>query len=297
MRLYAGIDIGGTNAKVGLVDGRGQVVRRATVPTGRQLAAPDLVSRLAAAVGALIRHEKVVGLGAAAPGFVMPDGEAMVNFTNLPQLHHYPLRARLEQATGLPTRLENDANAAAIGEYRFGAGQGAERLLVVTVGTGIGVGMVAAGEVVRASWQGLGLPGHVLVARDGPACVCGGRGCVQALASVPAILAAANREGCAYADLAAVTAHARRGEPGADGALRGAGAWLGTALATLTHVLRPNRVLVGGGGVDAAEELLLEPVRAALFAHCMPFFAHGLTFARAGLGNDAGLVGAAALVT
>lgn len=235
-------------------------------------------------------------LGVAAPGCRRSDGEGVVNVTNLPNIDGYALRQRLEDATGLPTTLDNDANAAALGEHRFGAGRGADRLLVMTVGTGIGAGMVVEGAVHRVAWSGLGDPGHVIVRRFGPRCACGGHGCVEALASVPAILRrAAEALPPGYADFGLLVRAALQGESPAAAVLRDAGADLGIALASLVHVLAPDLILLGGGGLDAAEDLLMGPVRESMFAHVQPFFGSRLTLGRAALGNDAGLIGAAAL--
>lgn len=297
--LRVGIDIGGSSAKVGLVDDSGRVLRRETVPTGREIAAELLIERLARSVSDVLRGSTAAGIGVAAPGFRRPDGEGVVNVSNLPGIDGFPLRSALETATGLPTVLDNDANAAALGEYRFGAGREASRLLVVTLGTGIGAGMVVDGQLLRICWGGLGDPGHVIVKPGGPRCACGGRGCLEAVAAVPAIVARANEllgPGPVYADLEAVARAARQGESAASQALRAAGGLLGAALVTHTHLLGPDRILLGGGGLDAAGDLLLEPIRQAFDDHVQPFLRRSLRLDRAALGNDAGLVGAAALV-
>lgn len=294
--LRAGIDIGGTSAKIGLVDSSGAIVRRIGIPTGPDLAAGELVTRLAGALRELLGAHSADALGVAAPGCRRADGEGVVNVTNLPKIDGFPLRQRLEEAAGLPTRLDNDANAAALGEVRFGAGKGSARVLVVTVGTGIGAGMVVDGAVHRVAWGGLGDPGHVIVRRFGPRCGCGGHGCVEALASVPAMLRlAAEARSPGYGDLGLLIGAAMRAESPAKEVLQEAGADLGMALASLVHVLTPDLILLGGGGIDAAEELLMEPVRESLRAHVQPFFGSRLTLGRAALGNDAGLIGAAAL--
>ncbi len=291
-----GIDIGGTGAKLGFVDAEGTVLARARVPTGYDVTGDQLVEALMRAVQGLRAQLDATSLGVAAPGMRRPDGEGVVNVTNLPHIDGYPLREALENATGLPTVLDNDANAAALGEYRFGAGQGISRLLVMTVGTGIGGGMVVDGAIHRIACQGLGDPGHVIVSPGGPRCGCGGRGCVETLAAVPAILRRAETlRGSAFGSLGEVVAAARAGDPAAGTALREAGSLLGTALATLTHLLAPERILLGGGGIDAAEELLIEPIRASLFDHVQPYLGERLSLRRAALGNDAGLIGAAAL--
>src|SRR5438874_1245629 len=133
--MRIGIDIGGTSAKLGLVDEAGVIVRREQVPTGRETEAGALAEALVAAVRRMRVGAEVHGVGVAAPGFREESGEGVVNVSNLPKIEGYPFRSVLEQELGLSTRLDNDANAAAMGEYRFGGGQGARRLLVVTVGT------------------------------------------------------------------------------------------------------------------------------------------------------------------
>lgn len=299
MSLRIGIDIGGTSAKLGVVDAAGTIRRRAQVPTGADLPADDLVAQLGAAVFDLRAGEPAIGLGVAAPGMRRADGEGVINVTNLPHIDGYPLRERLEAATGLPTVLDNDANAAAMGEFRFGGGQGVGRLMVVTIGTGIGAGMVVDGKVHRVAYEGLGDPGHVIVRQNGPKCGCGGHGCVEVLAAVPAIVRRADElvgPGPVYGTLGIVVEAARKGEPAASRALGECGELIGMALATHLHLLGPERILLGGGGLDAAEDLLFEPIRRSLWAHAQPFLLERLTLGRAKLGNDAGVVGAAALV-
>lgn len=293
--LRIGIDIGGTSAKLGLVDMDGRVLSRVQVPTGREMTADDLVTTLSDAIFGRLEGHKAAGLGIAAPGMRREDGEGVINVTNLPHIDGYPLRERMQEATGLRTVVDNDANAAAMGEARFGGGRGAERLLVMTLGTGIGAGMVVDGQVHRVSWQGLGDPGHVIVQRNGPPCGCGGHGCVETIAAVPALLRKAAEAGLPDATFGDMVIAARCGNTAVSEILQEGGAWIGMALATLVHVFGPDRILLGGGGVDAAKELLFEPIRESLFAHTQPFLAERLTLGRAALGNDAGLVGAAAL--
>lgn len=297
MSNRVGIDIGGTSAKLALVGEDGRILARAQVLTGADLSAEELVRLLAEAVRSLAA-EGALGLGVAAPGMRRADGEGVINVTNLPHIDGFPLRAELESATGLHTVLDNDANAAAMGEYRFGAGRGVGRLMVLTVGTGIGAGMVVDGQVHRVAYEGLGDPGHVIVRQNGPRCGCGGHGCVETLAAVPAIIRRAEElQGSAYVTLGAVVQAARQGESAAAKALRECGELIGIALTTHLHLLGPERILLGGGGLDAAEELLMEPIEHSLRAHGQPFLLERLTLGRAQLGNDAGVVGAAALIS
>ncbi len=305
-----GIDVGGTTAKLGLVDDTGAIRWRAAAPTGFDLTADGLVESLTRAALPLLEHARAARIeiwtaGLALPGMLAPDRGTVRNVTNLPGLNHAPLRDRLAATLGLAVALDNDACAAALGEYRYGAGRGAGRLLVVTVGTGIGAGMVVDGAVFRTSQGCLGDPGHVVIAPDGPRCGCGGRGCMEVMAAAPAIArAAAQRAAAEPASALAqlpppievrdVARLAAAGDEGARDLLAGAGRWLGMGLASLVHLLSPERILIGGGVADAGA-LLLEPARAALLDHAMPFLTQNLTFDRAALTTDAGILGAAAV--
>jgi glucokinase len=305
-----GIDVGGTTAKLGIVDAAGRIAARATVPTGFPIAAEELVARLTEAARALLEQGRRAGLeirtaGLALPGMLLPDLSGVRNVTNLPGLNNAPLRQRLTESLGLSVALDNDACAAALGEYRYGAGANAARLLVVTVGTGVGAGMVVDGAVFRTSQGCLGDPGHVIVAPEGPRCGCGGRGCLEVMAAAPAIARhaaelAAERPDSALArmptpiDAAGVASAARAGDEAARVALATAGRWLGMGLTSLLHILSPERILIGGG-VAAAGDLLLEPIREAVLDYGMPFLTRPLTIARAALTADAGLLGAAAV--
>lgn len=287
-----GVDIGGTGAKLALVEAGGAILQRRRFETGPALSGEALVDRLAGLIAELDPGGSLTSVGVAAPGCRRADGEGVVNVTNLPHLDGFPLRASLASACGREVWVENDANAAALGEYEFGGHSDVERMLVVTVGTGIGAGMVVAGRIHRIAWEGLGDPGHVVVAPGGRRCACGARGCVEAMSAVPAIEQAAGAD--APCLLTAVQ-RARSGDARARGAFDEAGRLLGVALATLTHLLAPQLILLGGGGMDVAADLLLPPVRESLAEHIQPFFGERLRLERAVLGNDAGVLGAAAL--
>jgi glucokinase len=305
-----GIDVGGTTAKMGVVDGAGSVRWRSTVSTGYALTADGMIAGLAAAVRPLLAQAQEVGLpvrsaGLALPGMLLPDRSGVRNVTNLPGLNNAPLQSMLAERLGLPVSLDNDACAAALGEYRYGAGQGAARLLVVTVGTGIGAGMVVDGAVFRTSQGCLGDPGHVIVAPDGPRCGCGGRGCMEVMAAAPAMARraaalAGEQPESALAQLSSpmevrdIARLAAAGDAAARTVLSEASRWLGMGLASLLHILSPERLLIGGGVADAGE-LILDPLHRALLDYGMPFLTRNLSFAPAALTTDAGILGAAAV--
>ena len=293
--MRVGLDIGGASAKIGLVDAGGNVVRRGTIATGAEITGEGLVRHVSTVIRAWPVYRDIRSLGVASPGYRREDGAAMVNVVNLPELTGFPLRDRLRETLGIPIALDNDANLAAVGEYHLGGGAGARRLLVLTVGTGVGGGMLVAGEVLRVTNGGLGDPGHVLVSPEGPRCACGAFGCMEAVAAAPAILRRARELGGekAFADFAAVARAAGRDEEPALQALAEAAGWLARGFASLAHILGPDRILVGGGVLDATGDLLLAPLRERFAEVVMPFFGAGLTLDRATLGNDAGLLGAA----
>jgi glucokinase len=294
MRL--GIDIGGTSAKLGVVDANGAIRARSNVPTGPDLKPEALVEQLAAALGRLTAEWPVTGLGVAAPGFRAPSGEGVVNVTNLPLIDGFHLRTALRRSTGLPVQVDNDANAAAMGEHRYGAGREAGRLLVVTLGTGIGAGMVIDGAVHRIAWGGLGDPGHVTVEVGGPLCGCGAHGCAETLAAVPGIVRRANIScpGRRLETIGEVIAAAEV-DPAVRASLEVSASYFAAALTTYVHLLAPDRVLLGGGGMDAGGPLLCGLIEERFRATVQPFLAERLTLGRAALGNDAGVIGAAAL--
>jgi glucokinase len=307
--LAVGIDVGGTKVAGGVVDEAGRVVTLTRADTPAQDATRtrgviiDMVRELAAA-----HPVTAVGIGAA--GWV--DATGVVRFAPHLAWRDEPLRDRVAAAVELPVVVENDANAAAWAEFRFGAGRDApDSMALVTVGTGIGGGLVIGGELVRGAYGYAGEPGHQLAVPDGEPCTCGRRGCLEVYASGEALVrfaragvAADPAAGAGLRELAGggaeitgplVTTAARAGDKVARDAFDQVGRWLGIGLADLVQVLDP-RLLVIGGGVVEAGELLLTPTRAAYreaLARRGRLPAAPVRAAR--LGNLAGVVGAADL--
>jgi glucokinase len=309
MPLAIGVDIGGTKVSAGVVNDEGQVidrVRRAT--PGHDVAETediivDVVTTLAG------RHDAVtVGVGAA--GWIAND-HATVLFSPHLAWRNEPLRKELSGRIGLPLFIENDANAAAWAEYRFGAAQGEAVVVCVTLGTGIGGGLVMNGDVYRGAY-GIGCEyGHMTLVPEGRLCACGNRGCWEMYASGRALVRDA-RELIAESPVAAarllalagsvehvdgpvVTAAAAEGDSAAISICTTMGRWLGRGLANLAAVLDPS-VFVIGGGVSDAGELLLRPAREE-YAHTLTGrgFRPVARVVQVALGPDAGLIGAADL--
>ena len=315
MTLSVGIDIGGTKIAGSAVTAEGVIRHTARRETPAQdvdaisAAVVEIVGDLTEAAAA--EGARVATVGVACAGFIDATGSTVLFAPNL-AWRDEPLRDRLELATGLPVVLENDANAAAWGEFRFGAAREVDDMLLVTVGTGVGGGVVAEHQVVRGAHGVAAEIGHLRVVPDGHRCGCGNRGCLEQYASGSALEREARelvRGGSPHAAALAarcggdperleghmVTEAAREGDPAAVELLEDLGRWLGEGLASLAAVLDPAVVVVGGG-VAAAGDLLLQPARAAFGRHLTGRGHRPVApLVPALLGNDAGVVGAADL--
>ena len=290
------LDIGGTKLAAGLVGPDGAVTRLATAPTPRGGA--EEVWR---AVAALVRPH-AAGTGPAAVGVGCPGplnaAAGTVSPVNIPAWRDFPLRERLAGLTGAPVTLANDAVCAAVGEYRRGAGQGAAAMLGMVVSTGVGGGLVLDGQVYGGPTGNAGNIGHAIADPDGEPCPCGGIGCVETIASGPSMVRRARTAGwpgppgATAADLAR---DAARGDPAARAALARAAGALAVAIVSAA-VLADLDVVVVGGGVASAGDLLLGPLTQQCGRHGGNAFARRLRVTLATLsGPAAGLIGAAAL--
>ena len=304
-----GIDIGGTKIAGALVNEAGEIIRDLKVPTP----ANDPVA-LQAAVVKMVEElrsgEQVSAVGVAAAGFIDAKQSVVYYAPNL-SWRNEPLKEKLEAELGLPVVVENDANAAGWAEYRFGAGAGYHHMMMLTIGTGVGGAIVANGELFRGGF-GIGAElGHMNFVPKGKLCGCGQHGCLEQYGSGTALLnsakelvASGSEEAKRLKELSdsvpeltgnEVYKAIQEGDPGALRLLTELGSNLGLAVASLVAVLDPEIVVIGGG-VSAAGELLLEPIRAAYLEH-LPArgFRPELKVVGAQLHNDAGVVGAADL--
>jgi glucokinase len=294
MRLAGAIDIGGTATKIGIVAEDGTIVRRERVPTslhGEPMAVVDAIaSSLRPMLDAANAENKPVsGVGVSVAGFLDAQRSAMVHNANLPALREFPLRSALEQRLSLHCRLEVDSNAAVAAEYRHGAARGATRLLGVTMGTGLGGGVIIDGELLRYTGECAGDLGHIIVDRNGRQCTCGARGCLEAMVNSAALSDRAG--GRAVREIVST---AREGDPLALKALGETGWWLGLGLASLSPIFSPDRIVVGGG-ISAAGELLLEAVRASYRTHARPEFREKTQVVGSSFEGWDGMIGAASL--
>jgi glucokinase len=301
-----GLDVGGTKIAAYRVAEDGSIQSRSQQPT------PGSADAIIETMSSLARdqmHEQVVAVGVGAAGMVDFAAGVLRYAPNLPW-RDLPLAERVSSAIGLPCLVDNDANAAAWAEYWFGAGRGSTDMLLVTVGTGIGGGIVADGKLFRGAHGFAAEIGHIIVEPGGPLCGCGNRGCWEQVAAGRAIdrlgrAAGHDHPESMLVELAGgdpdavagpvVTEAAKRGDGLALGILGDVGRRLGEGIAGLVNILDPDVVVVGGGAVVAGD-LLLDPARAA-FADAVEAPEHRpeVPIRAAELGNEAGGVGAAVL--
>ncbi len=306
-----GIDLGGTKILTALVDREGRVLDRERTPT--PVGGPDSVidavaeglRAIAGRTGFDIRGADGVGVGA--PGPLDPESGVIYDPPNMAGWGKVPLAQMLEARLGVPTYVENDANAAALGERWAGAGRGIDDLVYLTVSTGIGGGLILGGRLYRGSSGTAGEVGHMLVDPGGRRCGCGRVGCLEAAASGTAIARAAleavasgRASTLAALPTEALTAEevaraAAEGDPLARELFARAAAHVGVGVANLVNLLNPAAVIIGGG-VAGAGELLFGPVRRIVSEEALPRPAGAVRVVPAALGPDVGAVGAAAVV-
>jgi glucokinase len=308
--LSVGVDIGGTKVAAGVVDEHGAILERLIVPTPSH-SPQSAEDAIVGVVAELRRRHRVQTVGIGAAGWV-DNEQAVVRFSPHLAWRAEPLKARLTARIDLPLIVDNDANAAAWAEYRFGAGQGSSVMVCITLGTGIGGGLVIGGQLFRGTYGMAGEWGHMIAVPGGHWCECGNRGCWEQYASGNALVREARalaqtNSPTAYRLLAmvggdpdqitgpAVTAAAIAGEPNSAELLADVGGWLGRGIANLAAALDPEVVVIGGG-VSAAGDLLLIPAQQA-FSRTLTGrgFREEARLVLAHFRNDAGLIGAADL--
>jgi len=290
-RAVLAVDVGGTKLAAALVDPDGAVRRAERVPTGPQPwpALHALLERVRA--GEALRG---VGVGCGGPTR-WPEG-VVAPLNTAGWQDGFPLGDALRVAyPRLPVRMHNDAVTVAVGEHWRGAARGTDDLLGMVVSTGVGGGIVTGGRVLGGRTGNAGHVGHLVVEPDGPPCGCGGRGCLEAVARGPAVLAWAQERGSPARDGRELALAAAGGEPVARAALARAGRALGVGIAGAAALLDVGLVVVGGG-LSQSGEPLWGPLREALGEHARLRFLSGLRVVPTALAQDSGLVGAAALV-
>jgi glucokinase len=289
--LVIGIDLGGTKILAGAVDREGKIVRREerTTPTGSQEELLQAIDGAAEGVGG----NDVIALGLGIPSTIDQRTGRVVSSVNIP-LADLPIRDRMVERFGYPTGIDNDANAAAIAEWMAGAGRGSSTMIMLTLGTGVGGGIILDGRPYRGPIGTAGELGHIVIEHDGPPCqgTCTGRGHLEALVSGTAASRVAAELYGPGADAHLLVAKARDGDERGITALREIGRKLGSGIGTLVNIFGPELVVIGGG-FGAAGDLLLDPAREVVHREALAPDRDTVRVVSAELGAEAGVIGAA----
>lgn len=315
MKRYAvGIDLGGTYTKIALVDKAGSLTYRAQLSTQGYSDKDSLLSALVVEIRNILRKARfsfddIAGVGIGVPGIVDFKRGFIHCLTNIPGWKNVALKKILE--TKLKTRVlaDNDVNLMAWGEYKFGAGRGAENIICVTLGTGVGGGIIVEGKLYRGASSASGEIGHIPIKEKGLKCNCGGVGCLERYVGNRYIVAGVQNKikrgdttlisRLVHDDLSLITPEiisyaARRNDALAVSVWRDAGRKIGFVLSGVINLLNPERIIIGGGMAEAGE-VLFKAVRMTIEERSLPVNRKIVEIVKAGLGNDAGVVGAAAL--
>ncbi len=312
-RYKIGVDVGGTNVKVALVDKTGSIVYSDTVPTRAEMGYEYTISNIIKAIKDLMKDSKVAkenidGIGFGFPGQIDCDNGIVRLAPNIPGWVNIPIADIVSNEFGIPVKVDNDVRCAALAELNFGAGKGAKNMICITVGTGIGSGLILNGKLVRGASNAAGELGHIkLQMEGGPICGCGDTGCLEAFASGPAIVALAEEyikggKSTKYRELAnpditpyIVAESAKQGDVVAKKIFEIVGNYIGIGLASVVNLLNPEKVVIGGGVADAGD-LLFTPIKEALKKRAMPIQGAAVEIVHAELGNTAGVIGASLLI-
>ncbi len=307
-----GVDLGGTRLRVGLADLTGSVVRTQAVPTLADEGRNAVIGRIVAQVRTVLEPlplPALKGLAVAVPAPVDPRKGVVYSPPNLAGWGDVPLESILEDELGVPVQLGNDANLAALAEHQFGAGRGRSNLVYLTVSTGVGGGVVDSGRLLLGSWGGAAEIGHMTIDMNGPRCSCGNHGCLEAMASGTAIAREMKRRLASGSpsvllehlgsDSAGPTAEAivqaaQNGDELSRRVVEWAGYNLGVGLTNVLHLFDPE-VIVIGGGVSNAWDLLEPSMRSAIRERAMAAYSSRAEIVRSKLGDEVGLLGAVAL--
>lgn len=311
-----GVDLGGTTTKLAFINLNGEILHKWEIPTDNSNEGQNITTNITNAIHQKLEELKeektiLIGIGMGAPGPINYETGVVLNVVNLGWQDNFPLQESLHSLTGLPVAIENDANCAALGEMWNGAGKGANDLVCVTLGTGVGGGVIANGNIVRGINGAAGEIGHITsIPFGGAPCNCGKTGCLETIASATGIVRLAENElakSDAKGELAVnlaengqVTAKdvfdsARNGDEQAIKVLNEVAFHLGFALANIANTLNPEKIVLGGG-VSRAGDILLDSVKANFAKFTFSAAKDSTNLSLATLGNDAGAIGAAWLI-
>jgi glucokinase len=314
MKSYAiGVDLGGTFIKAALVTSLGDIIHKVEITSERERGPDGVIENICRSIRLImnesnVEEEEISAIGLGSPGPLDTKNGIVCNAVNLPGWINIPLRDRIEEVFGIPANLENDANVAAYGEYWKGAGQNSSIMLAYTLGTGVGGGIIINGKLIRGTSDCAGELGHVTIVPDGRLCGCGNQGCLEAYASASALVRIAElnmrqgrapllqkwvNEGKSLTAKLVDEAH-RAGDAFAKEILEEVGYYLGLGVSSAVMAMNPDVIVIGGGMMKAGE-VILTPLRREVKRRVFPEHFQNLKIVPAQLGNDAGVIGSAGL--
>lgn len=311
MKYVAGVDLGGTNTKIGILDDEGHIIESTSIKTDSLKGMKDTFTRIWEAIVDLSEKNgvKPEGIGMGIPGPVI-DQSVVSFFANFPWEVNIDCAKVMEEITGLPTKLDNDANVIALGEAKYGAGKGYESSITIALGTGVGGGIYIGGRLISGFTGAGGEVGHMKIVKDGKLCGCGQKGCFEAYASATAIIREAtsrlivNKTNAVYemidGDLSKLEAKhvfdaAKDGDEFALDIVDYEAEYLAMGIGNILNIINPKAVILGGG-VALAGDILMDALKAKLPKYALGATLEGLEILQAELGNEGGIKGASALV-
>lgn len=312
--IYAGIDLGGTTIKGALVSEKGEILYQKAIPTGAERENKEVVRDMGQLVLDMMSEygidpEEVESVGIGSPGAIDPENGKVIYAANFADFKDVPVREIMEEMIEKPIYVDNDANVAALGESMFGAGEGRKNCVLITLGTGLGGGIIIDGKIFSGAYYGGAELGHQVIVVDGVQCTCGRKGCWETYSSATGLIrmareaATANPDSAintlAEGDLSKINAKmvfdaVKLGDAAAQAVLDDYVKYLAHGIANTINVFQPE-VMIVGGGVSGAGELLMAPVRERLQKEVFAGQADKVIVRTATLGNDAGVIGAAML--
>ena len=299
--VVIGVDLGGTNVRTALVSQNGEVSDKVKEPTraleGHAKVVQKLIENIKAQLDrALRKGTTITAVGVGAPGVIHADTGVVVKSPNFPDWNNLPLKKELEAALALPVFIENDANAAALGEQWRGAGRGITSMIFLTLGTGVGGGIVLDGRIWPGADGMAGEIGHMTIIPEGRRCGCGNTGCLEMYASSRGIVMTYQERSTRSKALTSEDIYqaARDGDVLAGDVMKGMGHFLGIGIANLINIFNPEMIVIGGGVKDAWP-LFIEAAREEIKKRAFEYPAARTQIVPSVLGDDAGMIGAAAL--
>ncbi|MEI7475232.1 MAG: ROK family protein [bacterium] len=308
-----GVDLGGTNVKIAIVDEKGHIAYSSSEPTRAEMGYKYTIQNIINLIKTSLKEtdiskDAIGGIGVGCPGQIDSENGIVRLLPNIPGWVNVPLTDIMEEEFGIKTCVDNDVRCATLGEMAFGAGKGLKNIICITVGTGIGSGIVVNGKLARGASGTAGEIGHMMLQDHmGPICGCGNTGCLEALASGPTIVQMANEylmsgKSTKFRELAVntpispriVAEAAEMGDQVAKRIFEINGYWIGIGMANLVNILNPEAIIVGGG-VAQAGDLLLEPIRKVIKERALSIPGEAVKVVAAELGESAGIIGASLL--